>query len=94
MPFKIGPRQFIDRVSPALVVDGGAGQEQPQMANFDMAGCGDRTKPYKANWDTLAQLRDMWPGKLVVKVCWTRRDAPMLRDAGVRRIQVSVTDPA
>ncbi|MFT5867302.1 MAG: (S)-mandelate dehydrogenase, partial [Gammaproteobacteria bacterium] len=42
-----------------------------------------------ANWDTLAQLRDMWPGKLVVKGVLDAQDAMMLRDAGVDAIQVS-----
>jgi L-lactate dehydrogenase (cytochrome) len=38
----------------------------------------DRTESRaKANWDTLAQLRDMWPGKLVVKGVLDAQDALM-----------------
>lgn len=91
MPFKIGPRQFIDfalhpRWSLTALAKG-----KPQMANFDMDGYEfDRTESRaKANWDTLAQLRDMWPGKLVVKGVLDAQDALMLRDAGVDAIQVS-----
>ncbi len=91
MPFKIGPRQFIDfachpRWSLTALAKG-----KPQMANFDMDGYEfDRTESRaKANWDTLTQLRDMWPGKLVVKGVLDVQDALMLRDAGVDAIQVS-----
>ncbi|MFT5742583.1 MAG: (S)-mandelate dehydrogenase [Paracoccaceae bacterium] len=91
MPFTIGPRQFIDfachpRWSLTALAKG-----KPQMANFDMAGYDfDRTESRaKANWDTLAQLRDMWPGKLAVKGVLDVQDALMLRDAGVDAIQVS-----
>jgi L-lactate dehydrogenase (cytochrome) len=91
MPFRIGPRQFLDfachpRWSLTALAKG-----KPQMANFDMDGYEfDRTESRaKANWDTLAQLRDMWPGKLVVKGVLDAQDALMLRDAGVDAIQVS-----
>jgi (S)-mandelate dehydrogenase len=79
MPFKIGPRQFLDfachpRWSLTALAKG-----KPQMANFDMDGYEfDRTESRaKANWDTLAQLRDMWPGKLVVKGVLDAQDALM-----------------
>jgi (S)-mandelate dehydrogenase len=91
MPFKIGPSQFIDfalhpRWSLTALAKG-----KPRTANFDMDGYDfDRTESRaKANWDTLAQLRDMWPGKLVVKGVLDAQDALMLRDAGVDAIQVS-----
>ncbi len=91
MPFKIGPRQFIDfalhpRWSLTALFKG-----RPQMANFAMPGYKfDRTESRaKANWDTLTRLRDMWPGKLVVKGVLDAEDAVALRDAGVDAIQVS-----
>ncbi|UWR24555.1 alpha-hydroxy acid oxidase [Sulfitobacter sp. S190] len=91
MPFRIGPRQFIDfalhpRWSLTSLAAG-----KPQMANFDMPGYSfDRTESRaRATWDTLARLRDMWPGNLVVKGVLDARDAQALQRAGVDAIQVS-----
>ena len=91
MPFSIGPRQFIDfalhpRWSLTQLAAG-----KPQMANFEMDGYDfDRTESRaKATWETLARLRDMWPGKLVVKGVLDVEDAADLKQAGVDGIQVS-----
>lgn len=91
MPFRIGPKQFIDfalhpRWSLAALFKG-----RPQMANFDVDGFDfDRTESRaKADFATLKRLRDMWPGKLVVKGVLSTADALLLRDAGVDAIQVS-----
>jgi L-lactate dehydrogenase (cytochrome) len=91
MPFKIGPRQFVDfalhpRWSLTQLAAG-----KPQMANFEMEGYDfDRTESRaRATWDTLARLRDMWPGKLVVKGVLDVEDAADLKKAGVDGIQVS-----
>lgn len=91
MPFRIGPRQFIDfalhpQWSLATLFAG-----KPQMANFEMDGFEfDRTAT-RANvtWDTLMRLRDAWPGKLVVKGVLDVEDAKLLVSAGVDAIQVS-----
>jgi L-lactate dehydrogenase (cytochrome) len=91
MPFKIGPKQFIDfalhpRWSLTSLFAG-----KPQMANFEMDGYEfDRTESRaRADWDTLARMRDAWPGKLVVKGVLDPEDAVMLKKAGVDAIQVS-----
>jgi (S)-mandelate dehydrogenase len=91
MPFRIGPKQFVDfamhpRWSLTTLFKG-----RPEIANFDMPGYSfDRTESRAgANWDTLAKLRDMWPGNLVVKGVLDAEDAVMLRDAGVDAVQVS-----
>ena len=91
MPFRIGPKQFVDfalhpRWSLTTLFKG-----RPEMSNFDMPGYSfDRTESRAgANWDTLAKLRDMWPGNLVVKGVLDAEDAIMLRDAGVDAVQVS-----
>ncbi|WP_299659631.1 alpha-hydroxy acid oxidase [uncultured Ruegeria sp.] len=91
MPFRIGPRQFIDfalhpRWSLNTLFKG-----KPVMANFEMEGYEfDRTESRaRATWDTLAQLRDAWPGKLVVKGVLDVEDARALMSAGVDAIQVS-----
>lgn len=91
MPFKIGPKQFVDfalhpRWSLTSLFAG-----KPQMANFLMDGYEfDRTESRaKATWDTLKQLRDMWPGNLVVKGVLDVEDAVRLKAEGVDAIQVS-----
>ncbi|MCU9836879.1 alpha-hydroxy-acid oxidizing protein [Ruegeria sp. WL0004] len=91
MPFRIGPRQFVDfalhpRWSLATLFRG-----KPQMANFEMDGFEfDRTET-RANltWDILKRLRDAWPGTLVVKGVLDVEDAKGLVMAGVDAIQVS-----
>ena len=91
MPFRIGPRQFLDfalhpRWSLTSLAAG-----KPQMENFRMPGYEfDRTESRaRADWDTLARLRDAWPGNLVIKGVLDAEDAVALRDAGVDAIQVS-----
>ncbi len=91
MPFRIGPRQFIDfalhpRWSLATLAHG-----KPQMANFTQPGYEfDRTESRaRATWDTLARLRDAWPGKLVVKGVLDVADAKTLVAQGVDAIQIS-----
>lgn len=91
MPFRIGPKQFIDfamhpRWSLSTLVKG-----RPEMANFQREGYEfDRTESRaRATWDTLERLRDMWPGKLVVKGVLDVEDARRLAKSGVDAIQVS-----
>lgn len=91
MPFRIGAKQFIDfalhpRWSISALLNG-----KPEMANFKMPGYTfDRTESRaRADWNTLAKLRDIWPGNLVVKGVLDVEDAVALRDAGVDAIQVS-----
>ncbi len=89
MPFKIGPKQVIDfalhpRWSLNTLFRG-----KPQMANF-AEGEFDRTESRaRATWDTLARLRDAWPGKLVVKGVLDVADAKTLVAQGVDAIQIS-----
>lgn len=91
MPFRMGPRQCLDfalhpRWSLATLAAG-----KPKMANFERPGFEfDRTESRaRANWGTLAQLRDIWPGKLVVKGVLDVADACQLVASGVDAIQVS-----
>lgn len=91
MPFRIGPRQFIDfALHPQWSLSALFGGK-PQMANFDMPGYEfDRTESRaRADWNTLARMRDIWPGKLVVKGVLDVEDAQMLKAKGVDAIQVS-----
>lgn len=91
MPFRLGPRQFLDFAlhptwSLRTLLHG-----RPKMANFQMPGYAfDRTESRaRATWDTLARLREMWPGKLVVKGVLDVEDAVRLAASGVDAIQVS-----
>ena len=91
MPFKIGPRQFIDfalhpRWSISTLLNG-----RPEMANF--AGPGstfDRTESRAAaDWAKLKGLREQWQGQLVVKGVLSVEDAVRLKQVGVDAVQVS-----
>ena len=91
MPFRIGPRQFVDfalhpRWSLATLLSG-----KPQMANFLMDGYDfDRTESRAwATWETLARLRDRWSGTLVVKGVLDSADALAVKAAGADAVQVS-----
>lgn len=91
MPFKIGPRQFVDFALHPEWSLSSLFAGKPRMANFDMEGYDfDRTESRaRANWDTLARLREMWSGNLVVKGVLDIEDAQRLKEAGVDAIQVS-----
>ncbi|WP_343211632.1 alpha-hydroxy acid oxidase (plasmid) [Aliisedimentitalea scapharcae] len=91
MPFRIGPRQFVDfalhpRWSLTTLAKG-----SPKMANFDGTDyVFDRTESRAAaDWSYFDTLRAAWPGKLVVKGVLHPEDALRLRDAGADAIQVS-----
>lgn len=91
MPFKIGPRQFIDFAlhptwSLSTLING-----RPELANFTSADDSfDRTESRAAaDWDSLARFRDQWQGNLVVKGVLSVEDACRLKAAGVDAIQVS-----
>lgn len=91
MPFRIGPRQFLDfalhpRWSLSSLLAG-----KPEPANFREPGFSFDRKASRAaaDWSYLARLRDRWPGKLVAKGVLDADDAQTLRAAGVDAIQVS-----
>lgn len=91
MPFRIGPRQFVDFALHPRWSLTSLFQGKPQMANFEMPGYEfDRTESRAAaDWDTLSRMREAWPGKLVVKGVLDPEDAAMLKANGVDAIQVS-----
>lgn len=91
MPFRIGPKQFIDfALHPQWSISSllaGA----PDLANFQMDGFSfDRTESRAlADWDFLKELRDSWDGNLVAKGVTHVEDAQRLKAEGVDAIQVS-----
>lgn len=91
MPFRIGPRQFLDfalhpRWSLSSLAAG-----RPQMANFQTPDYTfDRTESRaRATWETFDRLREAWPGKLVLKGVLDPQDAATARSRGADAIQVS-----
>jgi L-lactate dehydrogenase (cytochrome) len=91
MPFRIGPWQFLDFALHPRWSLNALFKGKPDMANFRMPGYAfDRTESRaKADWDTLARLRELWRGKLVVKGVLDAEDAARLQSAGVDGIVVS-----
>ena len=91
MPFRMGPRQFVDfarhpRWSLTTLLAGA-----PALANFDGSSAGfDRhASRAGANWEFLARLRDQWRGRLVVKGVMHPDDAERIARMGVDSIYVS-----
>nr|WP_050604499.1 alpha-hydroxy acid oxidase [Ruegeria sp. 6PALISEP08] len=89
MPFRIGPRQFVDFALHPCWSLNTLFRGKPRMANFP-DGTFDRTESRaRADWDYLSRLRNRWTGKLVVKGVLDAEDALRLKQAGVDAIQVS-----
>lgn len=91
MPFRIGPRQFVDFAChpgwalPQLI------KGKPEMANFGGTfGEFDREESRAgADWDLLAKIREGWTGNLVLKGVLSDLDAVKAQKLGVDAIQVS-----
>jgi L-lactate dehydrogenase (cytochrome) len=93
MPFRLGPRQFLDFAthpawSLAMLLHGA-----PEPKNFAYAN--DETKFDRsasragANWDFLNRLREIWQGNLIVKGVTSVADALRIKTAGADAIYVS-----
>jgi L-lactate dehydrogenase (cytochrome) len=89
MPFRIGPRQFVDFALHPRWSLGTLWHGKPEMANFRQGGFDRTASRAAADWSYLERLRAAWPGKLVIKGVLDVEDAVGLRDAGVDAIQVS-----
>jgi L-lactate dehydrogenase (cytochrome) len=91
MPFRMGPRQFVDfalhpRWSLATLWAGA-----PTPANFDphQGGFDRHASRAGANWAFLEQLRGQWRGRLIVKGVMHPDDAERIARMGVDAIYVS-----
>lgn len=91
MPFRVGPRQFLDFALHPRWSIGSLIAGRPEPANFRKPGFFFDRKASRAgaDWSYLARLRDRWPGRLVAKGVVDVEDAVTLRAAGVDAIQVS-----
>ncbi len=91
VPFRIGPRQFVDfALKPAwslpMLFNG-----PPSPRNFEVeGGAFDRlaTRAWP-DWDFLDLLREKWPGKLIVKGVLNPEDALRVQKSGADAVWVS-----
>ena len=100
VPFRIGPRQFLDFAKHPRWVLETLMAGVPKTANFDntnpaapssTASNGfirEETRG-KVDWKFLQQLRESWMGKLVVKGVLAPQDAVRIKEAGADAIYVS-----
>lgn len=97
VPFKIGPRQFVDFALHPHWSLYTLSQGAPALANVptDSGGkSGDKSFNRNAgrgrvDWDFLASVRDRWPRQLIVKGVLSVEDALRSRAAGADGIYVS-----
>ncbi len=91
MPFRIGPKQFIDFALHPQWSLSSLFQGKPEMANFTTPGFEfDRAESRAAaDWQFLECLREQWDGNLVAKGVTSVEDAKRLKAVGVDAIQVS-----
>jgi len=91
MPFRIGPKQFVDFALHPQWSLTSLMRGKPDMANFTEPGFGFDRKASRAlaDWDYFAQVRDMWEGNLVVKGVTSVEDAVRLEKSGADAVQVS-----
>ncbi len=100
VPFRIGPRQFLDFAKhPSWVMEtllAGV----PKTANFNITNPAapqskgsnhfirEETRG-KVDWKFLQKLREIWVGKLIVKGVLAPQDAVLIKEAGADSIYVS-----
>jgi len=91
MPFRIGPKQFVDFAMHPQWSLSNLYYGKPDLANFTEPGYEfDRSESRAAvDWAFLERLREQWDGNLVAKGITSAEDAIRLKTAGVDAIQVS-----
>ena len=100
VPFRIGPRQFLDFAKHPRWVLETLMAGVPKTANFDdtnpAAPSGTASNGFireetrgKVDWKFLQQLRESWMGKLVVKGVLAPQDAVRIKEEGADAIYVS-----
>ena len=100
VPFRIGPRQFLDFAKHPRWVLETMMAGVPETANFEYTNpaalSGTASNGFireetrgKVDWKFLQQLRESWMGKLVVKGVLAPQDAVRIKEAGADAIYVS-----
>jgi len=88
-PLVIGPKQFIDFALHPLWSIPTLLAGAPALANFSPGEFDRNAKRGLLDWAMLDQLREKWPGNLVVKGVLSPQDASRIKSAGVDAIYVS-----
>ena len=91
MPFRIGPKQFVDFALHPQWSLKTLFQGRPELANFggDFGQFNRTASRAGADWTLLDKIRERWEGNLVVKGVLDSRDAIRMKEIGVDAIQVS-----
>ena len=93
VPFKIGPKQFLDFAMHPIWSLTTLFNGIPKPMNYETSKNGNkfiRTESRGAtDWDTLKRVRDSWKGKLIVKGVMSPEDAIKIKNSGADAIQVS-----
>jgi len=100
VPFRIGPRQFLDFAKHPRWVLETMMAGVPETANFEYTNpaalSGTASNGFireetrgKVDWKFLQQLRESWMGKLIVKGVLAPQDAVRIKEAGADAIYVS-----
>ncbi|MGB1250954.1 MAG: alpha-hydroxy acid oxidase [Candidatus Promineifilaceae bacterium] len=93
MPFRIGPKQFIDFATHPQWSLTTLYRGAPQLANIITSKAGQNfsrnASRGRVDWDFLNRVRDRWPRKLVVKGIMSSADAKRISESGADAIYVS-----
>ena len=93
VPFKIGPKQFLDFAthpnwSLSTLLYG-----IPKPMNYETSKSGNKFVRSESrgstDWETLKRIRNKWKGKLIVKGVMSQEDATKIKKEGADAIQVS-----
>ena len=93
VPFKIGPKQFLDFATHPNWSISTLLYGIPKPMNYETSKKGNKFVRSESrgstDWDTLERIRNAWKGKLIVKGVMSHEDAIKIKEAGADAIQVS-----
>ena len=93
VPFKIGPKQFIDFATHPNWSISTLLYGIPKPMNYETSKSGNKFVRSESrgstDWETLKRIRNAWQGKLVIKGVMSQQDALKIKDEGADAIQVS-----
>ena len=93
VPFKIGPKQFIDFATHPNWSISTLLYGIPKPMNYETSKSGNKFVRSESrgstDWETLKRIRNAWKGKLVVKGVMSQDDAVKIKYEGADAIQVS-----
>lgn len=93
VPFKIGPKQFIDFATHPNWSISTLLYGIPKPMNYETSKSGNKFVRSESrgstDWETLKRIRNAWKGNLVVKGVMSQEDALKIKEEGADAIQVS-----